>query len=243
MITFLAVFAVAQSAEPRGVAESRVPTCFPISDSVRILDIQQRLGSTPVFVEEHTTCTGLPVAPRPVVVPPDLKGRAALQFIVDALEAASRHAARYEVLDRSGGLYVAPVGVDRILDVPVDLGASDAATVYDARWRLHDQVRLVTEVCLYPLDDPRDTFSFAPNSVSLERTPLLTALQSLMSPHVDTVVGFTLEVEVPTDNPGARHEGCTGRATLERLVYAPPEEPEEMPVATPDTAWSAPRGE
>ncbi len=232
------IFASALGAAPWADLRAQENTCHPISSSVSILDETGRLSQDLVFVEEHSVCTGVPIAPSPVLVPPHLSGREALQFIVDETAPAVAHVARYEVTDRLGGYYVAPVGWERALDVRVSVDAEASPTVHDARLHVYWQVRDAIGLEIGPIFGDGPTVAFQPNAVSMSDAPLLETLHALFEPHVHGLGGFILAID-GVDGARVGEPGWRGSTHLEHLMHRSVTGP-DLPMAAPETAWAIP---
>lgn len=117
------------------------PTCFPITEAVRVDVMTGRWPEVPVFVEEDSWCHEHSVR-HPPAVPADLVGEERLRFILDTLSAPLRDPPRYVVVPRAGGWLVAPAGRDPLSDSLVALSVDSGSPVQDAVDRLMAQVRV-----------------------------------------------------------------------------------------------------
>lgn len=165
------------------------PSCAPLAAAVQPLVEGDRLEGRRVFVEEISVCTpGRPSGVPVVLAPAELRGREALQAVVDTHAAQVAPVARYEVVERAGGWLVAPVGVDRLFDFPVSVDATRQEsprqdTLMTARMAMSSPIALQRKIWLAPLDGPVGRFSPSePVTVSFRDLPLAEALVALYAP-------------------------------------------------------------
>lgn len=173
------------------------PSCHPLTAAIRALVRDDRVDGRPVFVEEWSLCTQQrPAGVEVVAPPPEATGRAALQAVVDAHAAVAAPVARYEVGERAGGWWIAPVGVEHVADVPVTLEADRTDGRLPAANGLGAQVTAALGVRFGGPADPLHRSVWddpgPPQTVSFTDLPLLEALVELYRPREYVPTGFAL---------------------------------------------------